>query len=206
MSTSQQIDFDRLFRLYDPLATRPFRLSTAGYSDWVSSELASDLFTGRKSKPPEILRLRAYQGGQPAAFLWSDLSPLVCVSSRVTEVLSAECFRGWSTYPIEVYDRNSIFLPGYSGFSITGRAGKRDRSRSQIVTRHTGAPGGEPYEVYRGLYFDEASWDGSDVFLVGGIKVVTEAVRKTFKRNRITNVRFTPLTEVEIDVFLDRFS
>ena len=59
--------------------------------------------------------------------------------------------------------------------------------------------------MYKGFYFDESQWDGSDIFLVGGHKVVTLPVQKAFKRAKVSNVRFTPLMEVEIDVYLDRF-
>ncbi len=110
------------------------------------------------------------------------------------------------TYPVEVYGRKGEPLPGYHGFAVTGSECRRDRSRSQILTKQA-VPGGRPFQVYKGLYFYEEDWDDSDIFEVSscGGTVVTEKVYKIFKKAKVTNVRFTPLPEVEIRVFLDTF-
>lgn len=113
---------------------------------------------------------------------------------------------GWTTYPVEVYGRRGEPLPGYHGFTVTGGECRRDRSRSQVITKQT-VPGGKPFEVYKGLYFFEEDWDRSDIFIVrryGGI-VVTEKVYKILKRAKVTNVKLTPLLEVERDVYLDKY-
>jgi hypothetical protein len=75
-------------------------------------------------------------------------------------------------------------------------------SRSVPVTKPPPAPGGQPYQVYNGFYFDEREWDGSDIFLVHGFKVVTLPVRRALSRAGIGNVRLMPLAEVEIDAYL----
>jgi len=172
----------------------------------MTSEQAWKLFRG-KFKPEHPLRLSAYQGGQATDFLWTAFPPLVCISSRVVELLTEHRITGWATYPVEVYGREGEPLPGYHGFSVTGPECKRDRSRSQIIEKPPPSPRGQSYQVYKGLYFDESQWDGSDIFLVrpfGGI-VVTEKVYKLFKRNRVSNVRLIPLPKVEIDVILDEY-
>ena len=197
-------DYSALFRLYDPLANRPLRLTTEGESNWLSLEQAAALSRGELSLQ-HPLRLRAYMGGQVTDFLWSDLASLVVISRKVVELLRDRAFTGWATYPVEVYDRKGEPLVDYFGLAITGRAGKQDRTRSRILTKPAPAPGGQPYQVYRGFYFDESQWDSSDIFLADGFKVVTLPVQKAFKRARVSNVHFTPLADVEIDVFLDRF-
>lgn len=203
MSSSRELDFGEFFELYDPLANRPLRLTPDESSEWLK-QYASALFGGQISLDRPV-RLKAYAGGQATDFLWADYIPLVCISCRTVELLEEHHFTGWATYPVVVYGRKGEPIEGYYGFAITGRAGDYDRSRSQIVTKPPPVPGGQARKVYKGLYFDESQWDGSDIFLVGGKNVVTRAVREAFKRAKITNVRFTPLTEVEIPVYLDRF-
>lgn len=205
MSTSATLDFSRFYELYDPLATRPLRLSVLKYSKWITSDLTWELFRGRVSLE-QPLTLGIHSGGQLSHFLWSSFPPIVCISTYVVELLRANGVTGWATYPVEVYGRKGEPLPGYHGFAVTGRECRRDRSRSQVVTKQA-VPGGEPFEVYKGLYFYEEDWDGSDIFRVSssGGTIVTEKVYKSLKRAKVTNVRLTPLPEIERDVLLDKY-
>jgi len=147
-------------------------------------------------------------GGSPDDFLWAGLTPLVCISQRVVDLLEENQFTGWSTYPVEVYDRHGEKLPGYHGLAITGSAGREDLSRSQIITKPARTPTSKPYDVYRGLYFDESKWDGSDIFCILGTstKVVTQSVQAAFVRAKVNNVRFERLTEVETSVAMHRIN
>ncbi len=202
MSTLMSLDYSKLFELADPLANRPLRLETYD-DDWLlKNNNTWRLFRGQL-KLTEPLKLRAYMGGQATDFLWSGLIHVVCVSSRVVDLLREHGITGWDTYPVEVYGRKGEPLPGYHGFAVTGPECRRDRSRSPIVDKPPPVPGGCGYRVYKGLYFDESQWDGSDIFLVEGSKVVTERVYSLFKRAKVSNVRFQRLTELEIHVFLD---
>lgn len=196
------LDFWRFYTLEDPLAAQPLRVNHEG--DHLTIEQAIQLFRG-KWKPDSPIKLSAYQGGQATDFLWSCLPPLVCISQRVVDVLQTNNITGWSTYTVEVYGRKGELLPGYHGFAVTGGDCRRDRSRSLILTRRA-ALGGELYHVYSKLFFLEEDWDGSDIFWVksfGGI-VVTDKVRKTFRRAKVKNAKLTPLPNVEIDVLLDK--
>jgi hypothetical protein len=205
MSTLASINSSSFFSLDDPLSTRPLRITVSGYSDWVNSDLAWKLLRGQVSVD-EPIKLVGYRGGQITDFLWSDLIYMVCISARIVEILRINKITGWATYPVEVFDRKGAFLPDYHGFAVTGGECRRDRSRSQVFTRQA-VPQGKPFEVYKGLYFHEEDWDGSDLFWVrscGGI-VITEKVQKILKRAKTTNVRLIPLPEVELDVLLDQF-
>lgn len=128
-------------------------------------------------------------------FVGTTLPPLKLISDRVVEVLRS--FSGWSTYPVEVYGKKGERIPGYHGLSITGRCGPIDDSRSQPRIRPPASPAGRATREWIGLYFDPATWDGSDLFLPRGSggTFVTEAVKTALERARITNVQFTPLTE-----------
>jgi len=111
---------------------------------------------------------------------------------------------GWSTYPVEVIHQGE-FLEGYQGLAILGRGGGRDRTKSPIIDKPAPVPGGKPYRAYRGLFFDEDHWDGSDLFFVDGFIVVTQPAHDYFVRSKVSNIRLTPISEVEIDVALDRY-
>jgi hypothetical protein len=202
MSTSTNLDFRKMYRLDDPLASRPLRLSIGGYSDWLTGEQAWALFRG-EFKMMEPLKLKADRGGQATDFLWSTFPPLVCISIRIANLFRTHDVTGWTTYPVEVFGRKGEALSGYLGFAVKGQGGSRDRSRSQIITKPAPTSKGQPRQVYRGLYFNKDQWDGSDVFWVQGI-VVTDKVRMILKTAKATNVALTPLPDVEIDVYLDK--
>jgi hypothetical protein len=124
----------------------------------------------------------------------------------VVGLLAAQAITGWATYAVEVYDRKGHLLPGYHGFAITGPECRQDRSRSEIVSKPPPVPSGRGHQVYRGLFFDESQWDGSDLFWVEGMTVATQAVYSAFRKAKVSNARFTRLTEVEIRVMLDKYA
>lgn len=205
MSTSASLDCHSFYELTDPLASRPLRLSDEGYDEWLTSEYVFALANGRL-KLDQPLSLGAYMGGEATDFLWSGFVSLVCISSRVAELLTENKVIGWTTYPVEVHNRKGVLLPDYYGFAVTGSECERDRSRSEIIDKPPPTPMGKGYQVYKGLYFYEQQWDGSDMFWIhnSGI-VVTKRVCDLLKKNNISNVRLVPLTEVEIDVKLDEY-
>ena len=205
ISTLPSINSSSFFSLDDPLSTRPLRITVSGYSDWVNSDLAWKLLRGQVSVD-EPIKLGGYRGGQITDFLWSDLVHMVCISARIVEILRINRITGWAIYPVEVFDRKGALLSGYHGFAVTGGECRRDRSRSQIFTRQA-VPQGKPQKVYKGLYFHEEDWDGSDLFWVRsfGGTVVTEKVQKIFKQSKVSNVRLIPLPEVELNALLDQF-
>jgi hypothetical protein len=200
MDTTSTFDYRQFHQLGDPFARQALRLELAPDSKWMDPSKASDLAWGRLAATEEVLRLRGYMGGQPRDFLWSGFPPLVCVSQRVVSLLEENGFSGWSTYPVEVCDRRGLRLPDYGGFAVIGRGGRFIPALSKKVARSQ--PRGTPYEVYVGKYFDPAAWDGSDIFRVQGSIVVIEKVAKKLKRSKVTNIRLTPIPEVEIPAVL----
>ena len=201
------LDYRKFYEFRDPIASRPLRLSPdeQGYVEWLTRDRARQLSKG-KLELTKPLRLDAYMGGQATEVLWSGMVALVCISPRVQTLLQEHLVTGWATYPVEVFGRKGEHLPGYHGLAVTGAECDRDRSRSEIVDKPAPVPNGQGYRVYRSLYFAEDQWDGSDMFWIhrSGI-VVTEKLFQLFKKEKITNVRFTPLPEVEIDVKLDDY-
>lgn len=205
MSTS--LSFDKIYELRDPLGNRALRLTWFDDCNWMTKQMAASLFRGELSTPPQTLRLHGYMGGQPMDFLWAGMVSIVCISERVMEMLTTNHITGWSTYPVEVYDRKGNFLLDYHGFAITGRVGDRDRSRSEVIEVPVYPGSKKSRKVYKGFFFDESSWDGSDFCTIPGTyyRIVTQAVHDVFKRNKVNNVRLMRLTDVEISVSLDEF-
>ncbi len=103
---------------------------------------------------------------------------------------------GWSTYPVELFGKQGEPLGTYHGLIVHGRCGAIDDSRSERTTKEFPAA---VLPIWRGLYFDEDSWDGADIFMPSdetGWIFVTERAKHIFAA-RAKNVRFTTLTEVD---------
>lgn len=200
----KSVNYSELFELSDPGATRPLRLAPREQK-WINDDTAWRLFIG-EWQPPEPVILKGVMGGMPADFLWTTFPPLVCISKRVVKLLRQKIFTGWAVYPVKVFDRDGHFLPDYYGFSVKSSVGKQDINRSLVVSKPPIMPGGKSYQVYKGMYFDETKWLGSDIFRVeAAFIVVTQRVRETFIRAKVSNVHFISLTESEMNVSLYNF-
>jgi hypothetical protein len=195
-STSPFHKQQSFFTFSDPLATQPYRLHLMPRADILTATQVNDLVRGSLSLD-EPLVFKAGRGGKATDVLW-EYGILFFFSESLRRLLTEEGVSGWTTYPVELYDRKGNHLPGYQRIAVTGRKCLRDYSRSLIVDKPPPVPGGRGYQVYRGLYFDERQWDGSDMFWVsdGGI-VVTEKVFGLFRRHKIRNVKLTLHSEVE---------
>jgi hypothetical protein len=203
--STNPVDFSKFYQLINPQANRPYFLTKGGDRDRLTAEYEEQLRRGQV-KPADTIKLGVMMGGQPTDFLYSSMVVIVCVSTKVVEVLTEVHATGWATYPVEITNRKGELLPPYHGLAITGGDCRRDRSRSTLVTRQA-VPNGPPFPVYKGLYFHEEDWDGSDFFRVKsfGGEIVTEKVFRAFKKNKISNVKFIPLPDIEIGVHMDKF-
>lgn len=123
---------------------------------------------------------------------------IVAIHERVRQLLLEHHFTGWRTYPVHVAGPAEGGYEDYHGLAITGRCGPFDYSRSVPFQKQM--PGGV-FTYLRGEYFDEATWDGSDLFVPQRTTaiLVVEAVKRAFEQAKVRNVRFTRLTECEID-------
>ena len=52
--------------------------------------------------------------------------------------------------------------------------------------------------MWKGLYFEDGTWDGSDVFAPSGTArfIVTSKVKAVLERVQATNIKLEPLSEV----------
>ena len=200
MASSKLLISETLFELSNPMAVEPFRLRSRLPGDAKADGVNVELLSRGKSQLGKPIQFDAAQGLEAADFLWTQLVTPVCVSQRVVQILNENQVTGWSTYPVEVFDQVGKLHASYHGLAVTGAVCEADYSRSVVVTKPPPAPRGRSYYVYKGLYFDEDQWDGSDMFWVGRVRVVVEKVKKVFEQNEVDNVRFTSLSEREIRV------
>lgn len=227
-------DYENLFEMTDPLATRPWRLDVREDPRWkemveeaweaVRPRVAPGNRLSSKEPPPSViafhewlvklrrgeaeadppLRLVPAMGGHPTDVMWATTSEVLVVSQRVVNLLKAHGITGWATYAVEVRDKKGNPVPGYYGFAVTGKAGEQDLRRGEVIDKPPIVPGGKPYQVLRGIYFEDDYWDGNDFCLMGTTLtiIVTRRVVQLFKRYRIRNVEFIRLPEVEVDVHI----
>ena len=128
----------------------------------------------------------------------TECPALRLLSHRFIELLRAEHAAGWTSCPVAITGKKGEAIAGYQVLMVTGRCGPIDNSRSAKVLKMP-PPGGNPYEAWRGFYFDESTWDGSDLFCPGDTAhvIVTDRIRTAAEREKLTNVSFVRLTEVE---------
>lgn len=161
-------------------------------------DMPLSLTRGETTPPAPIPIYYAMGPTIPSDVIWTTSTYPLIIHRRVIDLLLDNRLTGWGTYPVEVYGKQGEFCPDYVGFSVVGRCGPLDGGRSVEIMRQM--PGGL-FPGWRGIYFNEASWDGSDFFTTTdwlGFDFVTEDVVKVFKRARIKGVEFEPLDSVEL--------
>jgi hypothetical protein len=148
--------------------------------------------------PPLSLRFQHSSGSTPRDLITTEYPPLRLLSARAIGVLRSSRAAGWHSHPVPVLGKERKPIEGYELLVVTGRSGAVDNARSVRISKMP-PPGGNAYEVWKGFYFDEQSWDGNDLFCPGDSAriIVTDRIREAFAGEKLTNVTFTPLNEVE---------
>ena len=124
---------------------------------------------------------------------------LYLISDRTKDLLEANSITGWTTYPIRLYDKKGGEILGFHGFSVTGKCGKRDFSKCEIIRKPI-RDQGPIWEFYKGVSINY--WDGNDFCIPDGSLqiVLSEKGAKVFIANKISNVHLINLAEMETDV------
>jgi len=193
------MQYDRLYDLGED-----FALPDAFRGD-PTEGVIEDVFAllGGSEKHSEPIRFEYHYSGGTAVcdVVWTTFGASVLVSDRVVTNLREGHFSGWTTYPVELYDKSRIRIPDYHGLVVTGRSGAIDRSRSEKV-RHPIIPGTKPADFWRGLFFKDDRWDGSDIFLPEGTGyiIVVERVKNALESLSIPNIKFERLDTHETHI------
>jgi len=133
----------------------------------------------------------------PGDVIWTTLAIPVLVSEKIVGLLREKEITGWDARPIDLFDGAKRLLAGYYLLEVRGRCGPIEDSRSAISQKNY--PRGS-FPVWRGLYFDPNSWDGSDVFTPAGNVAwifLTQQVKRVFEGARLGNVLFTAANRIE---------
>ncbi len=148
-----------------------------------------------------LLKIRRKVGSGIRHIMGAGGSDLYVISQDVRDALTAHAITGWKTYATEIRLSRTETLGNYAMLAITGRCGPLDFWRGDQVKRPNYRPGKPPVTYQRGLWFDIASWDGSDLVLPGERAHIlcTERVRMALAPFTGKNLTFTPLPDVELE-------
>lgn len=140
----------------------------------------------------------AMGASKPGDVIWATLALPLLISERLLGLLRDLQFSGWDVTPVELQGKTGELLSAYYFLRVHGRCGRLDYGQSKKVDKIY--PGGV-FPVWKGLYFDPATWDGSDIFMAdgAGFKFVTEAVKGALEKAKVKNISFEPLAEVELE-------
>ena len=146
----------------------------------------------------EVARARArwaMGASAPGPVLWTTSLFPVLLSKGLAEELRRRGVAGWTTYPVDVTGRNGEELGEYCGLVVIGRCGPVDMERSETVSRSF--PGGM-FPMRRGLFFEESSWDGSDIFMSSkeAFIFVTGRAKQAFEESG-ASAKFEALSTIE---------
>jgi hypothetical protein len=164
----------------------------------MTSEQALSVLRSETMRDTPIRARWAMGSSTPGDVIWTTLALPLLISERLRGVMEEGGFSGWDVVPVELCGKMGEALPRHYFLCLRGRCGPIDYSRSKKVDKVY--PGGV-FPIRKGLYFDPATWDGSDVFMApgAGFKFVVESVRDTLQKAKAKNLLFESLNEVELE-------
>jgi hypothetical protein len=110
-----------------------------------------------------------------------------------------EGFTGWDRHPARIVLPDGKRVDNHVALTVSGRSGPIDDSLSEEVILPRPVPEGNEVPGLRGLLFDPATWDGSDIFTPEATTfvIVTDAVREALEAASPSNLRLERITEIE---------
>lgn len=184
--------FDQLYLLGEPGASRAFRADLALSTDEAFAVTRHEL---RWNEP--VIANWMMGAKSPVDVIWTGYAAPLLVSERVVDLLGSLGALGWSTYEVKVLGKGGESISGYRGLAVHGRCGPVENSKSIEIPRRY--PAGI-FPVWKGLYFDPGTWDGSHLFMPAGragwIFAVDE-VKQAFERAKVKNIALRRLSDVE---------
>lgn len=156
------------------------------------------IFKGQETVDQQ-LKFKYHSGSHPQDLIGTTNAWIKLISNKVVKVLNQHGFKGWSTIPALVYSKQQEQIDGYHVLRVHGRCGPIDDSKSREVVIPPKSPKGKPRKGLMGLYFDQESWDGSDIFSPEGtgFVFVTEKVKLALEEAEVSNLIFKAITEIE---------
>lgn len=152
-------------------------------------------------QPKQAIEFKREKGHKAFDLMGETYGMLRLISPAFRDVLTSSGFSGWTTFPVHL-DADGLDLAGFAGLSVTGRSGVIDRSRSTIVERLGRGDTRSVLYAEVGLFPEEDTWDGSDLFIPSGTSVlcVLPRVKDALSDAGITNVRFISNETYEVSL------
>jgi len=189
------MDLNALFSFGSSFSRTPVCVSTKGLGWDANCRIVKRDYTG------VILPLDLKQ---TSGRKWTDiLNPcsvsMYFVSKRFIDLLDQNSITGWRAYPITITDKEGEEVSDYTGFSVEGKCGAIDYTKSEVSEKRR-VPEGPLNRYYRGLYVGMDEWDGTDFFIPKDTlhMIVTNKVVEIIKNHKITNVVLKSLADYEI--------
>ncbi|GCC50441.1 hypothetical protein SanaruYs_06560 [Chryseotalea sanaruensis] len=187
----ESIDFGNFFSmaLGDSRGALQFRMSDTRFKP-------EDLFKYNQVNSQDVILLNQVRGKKKYDFLTSGFAYLNIASSKFWNVIEKHNLIGIRSIGVSSPDLNDS---EYRLCSIVGKCGPKIDSLSVQIDRPFPLDPSRTYKTWAGLYFDLKSWDGSDFFSPEGTyyTLITRRAKEVLIENKITNVSFTPITQVE---------
>lgn len=172
--------------------------------DEAREEMASYIWNNRSKILKELeilsepLRLVVHKGTYMCDCLCGG--PLKLISNLLLENLKQSEISGWSTTPVILKGKSGQKISGYAALTVAGKCGDIDERRSSCrILPPIPSLGVPERKEWVGWFFDENTWDGSDIFTPGDAAHIfmTRRAKDLFERFKTKNLEFIPLNEVK---------
>ncbi|WP_200977931.1 imm11 family protein [Echinicola sp. 20G] len=145
-----------------------------------------------------VVRFKQYEGKQLYDVVPSTFANIYLVSSKFRDLINKNGLTGIIFSRAEIQLKDGGVEESYYMLSISSDVGEIINSKSVLRTFPPIVPWGDEYKKYVGLFFDLATWDGSDFFTPKGTFYIflTEHVRQIMIKENITNIALKPISEL----------
>jgi hypothetical protein len=196
-----EFNFSKIYQLAgigDPSALHVRATKDESWQPFLNDFASLSLLVQGKATIPSPLQFMWSRGEIPLDHITTELGRVHLISDRIIDCFTQNGFRGWSTFPVIIRGKDGGDVSGYRGLIVTGRCGPIDNSMSIHTAMPPRVPGRPERQAFVGLYFDPATWDGSQIFTPnGGHHFVTEEVKDALEAVAATNFRLRRVTEIE---------
>ena len=103
-------------------------------------------------------------GVSPRDIIGTGDAALFLVSERFVAVLRGQQFTGWSTFVVLITRKDGSRVEGYYGFTVTGRCGALDFSKSESMILPPRTLGDRAWQVDGGCISSQAAGTGRTFF------------------------------------------
>ena len=168
----------------------------------LNSDKANNLIRGKYDGISFPVVFKQEYGNKLHDILDTGWASLYLISDKMKAALEENDLTGWKVFVVKVLDKQDREINGYHGLSITGRCGKINYNKSEIVEKRL-VPNGPLVKYYKGLHIGLEEWDGTDFFLPEKTLwiIVTKTAAEALIKNKLTNIKFENLPEIEMDYY-----